>query len=261
MKYRTIWISDLHLGSRGCNATGLLGFLRETESEMLYLVGDVIDIWKLKRERYWPQSHNDVVQKILRKGRKGTHVVVIPGNHDEFCQNFLGVYGNVIIKKNAVHTTADGRRLAVLHGHEFDSVTTHARWMAVLGDIGYSAQLNRPLNALRSGLGLGYWSLSGFVKRKVKNAVSYVSDYEDAVARYARMHRADGIICGHIHSPAARTIRNVQYYNCGDWVESHTAIVELMSGKLELLHWRHGEKAVEEQLDLEVDVDSLMVSR
>lgn len=240
MEYRTIWISDLHLGTRGCEATGLLDFLRQVECDRLYLVGDVIDLWRLRREHYWPQSHNDVVQKILRKARKGTDVILIPGNHDEFVTNFIGIFGNIVIKRQDVYTTADGRRLLIMHGHEFDSVTTHAQWLAHLGDIGYGLLLsaNRPLNLIRSGLGLHYWSLSAYAKSRVKNAVNYISQFEEGVARYAKLHHADGIVCGHIHTPAVRQLNAVTYYNTGDWVESSTALVEHHDGRIELLRWR-----------------------
>jgi len=239
MRYATVWISDLHLGTPGCDANGLLDFLRRVECDRLYLVGDVVDLWRLRQEHYWPQSHNDVVQKILRKARKGVKVIWIPGNHDEFCKNFWGVYGNVIVKDYDMYTTLDGRRMLVLHGHEFDAITMHARWLAHLGDIGYTALLaiNRPLNALRSCFGLGYWSLSMYVKSHVKNAVNFISSYEEALAHNAELHRADGVICGHIHTPAMRQIRNVAYYNPGDWVENSTALVEHFDGRFELLQW------------------------
>ncbi len=239
MNYKTIWISDLHLGTRGANVAGLLDFIKEHESEKLYLVGDVVDFWALRREHYWPQSHNDVIQKLLRKARKGTEVIYIPGNHDGFTSNFLGVFGNVFVKPNDVHTTVAGRRLLVMHGHEFDAVAKHARWLAVLGDVGYRLllRMNRPLNFIRNRFGLGYWSLSAYVKARVKGAVSFISDFEDAVVRYAEMYKADGIICGHIHTPVIKDIRNVQYLNCGDWVESSTALVEHLDGHIELLRW------------------------
>ena len=239
MEYRTVWISDLHLGTRGCNATGVLDFFRYNEFRTLYLVGDLIDVWHLRRDRYWPQAHNDVIQKILRKARKGTKIVFIPGNHDEFCRNFLGSYGNVVIKTRDVHTTATGCRLLVMHGHEFDTVTTHAEWLAHLGDAGYTFLLyaNRPLNWLRQRFGLGHWSLSAYVKGRVKSAVSYVSQFEEAVGRYAALHKADGIVCGHIHTPAIRKIRGIDYYNCGDWVENSTALVEHLDGTIRLLGW------------------------
>jgi len=228
----------------------VLDFLRQNEFETLYLVGDVIDIWHLKRDHYWPQAHNDVVQKILRKARKGTKVVFIAGNHDEFCGNFLGRYGNVAIKTHDMYTTASGRRLLVLHGHEFDTVTKHAEWLAYLGDAGYTLLLkaNRPLNYLRQRLGLRYWSLSAYVKSRVKSAVNYVSQFEQAVGRFAALHDADGIVCGHIHTPAARNIRGVDYYNCGDWVENSTALVEQHDGTIRLLRWEETGLEIETEL-------------
>jgi UDP-2,3-diacylglucosamine pyrophosphatase LpxH len=240
MEYRTVWISDLHLGTRGCDAEGLLRFLKETDCERLYLVGDVVDLWRLRRERYWPQSHSDVIQKILRKARKGADVIWIPGNHDEFCANFFGIYGRVVIKNYDLYRTADDRRLLVLHGHEFDAVTTSARWLAHVGDAAYSMllRINRPLNAVRNRFGLDYWSLSQYAKARVKGAVSYISRFEDAVARYAAQHEVDGIVCGHIHTPAMRTIRDVAYYNTGDWVESSSALVEHDDGRIELVTCR-----------------------
>jgi len=245
MSYRTVWISDLHLGTRGCDAAGLLEFLRVTECDKLYLVGDVVDLWRLRREHYWPQSHNDVVQKLLRKARKGAEVVFIPGNHDEFIANFLGIFGNVALQRQAIHETVDGRRLLVMHGHEFDAVTTNAKWLAHLGDIGYTFLLwaNRPLNLIRSRLGLHYWSFSAYAKSRVKSAVNFIGDFESAVAHYAALHKADGIICGHIHTAAVKQMGPVQYFNTGDWVESSTALVEHHDGRMELIHWRQHQLA------------------
>jgi UDP-2,3-diacylglucosamine pyrophosphatase LpxH len=252
MRYRTVWLSDLHLGTRGCDAQGLLTFLRETEFDRLYLVGDVIDLWRLRRDHYWPQSHNDIIQKILRKARKGAHVVLIPGNHDEFVTNFIGTFGNILIKRQDVCETMDGRRLLVMHGHEFDSVATHARWLAYLGDIGYGLllRINHPLNLLRSRLGLQYWSLSAYAKGRVKNAVNFISNFEDAVAHYAKLHQVEGIICGHIHTPAIKPLRGITYYNTGDWVESSTALVEHMDGRVELLRWRDRGEGIPADIDI-----------
>jgi len=240
MNYRTVWISDLHLGTRGCDAEGVLDFIKDHECETLYLVGDIIDFWSLKREHYWPQAHNDVIQKILRKARKGTRVIYIPGNHDEFTAGFRGVYGNVMVKPRDIHQTADGRRLLVMHGHELDTVVQNARWLALIGDIGYQLLLraNRPVNMIRRGLGWEYWSLSAYVKGRVKNAVNFIGRFESVLAQYATMHRADGIVCGHIHAPSIRDIGGVAYYNCGDWVESSTALVEHHDGRIELIRSR-----------------------
>ena len=247
MHYKTVWISDLHLGTGGCDASGLLDFLRQTDFENLYLVGDVVDIWHLKKDHYWPQTHNDVVQKILRKARKGANVVVIPGNHDAFCRNVLGSYGNISIRTHAVYTTTKGQRLLVLHGHEFDTIAKHARWLEYLGDAGYTAllKINQPLNAIRRCLGLSHWSLSAYVKSKVKNAVKFISRFEDAVVHYAQRYATDGVICGHIHTPAIKLIRGVAYYNVGDWVESSTALVEDFDGRMELVHWRPSQSSDE----------------
>ena len=240
LRFRTIWISDTHLGTSGCQADRLLDFLRRTEAEPLYLVGDIIDGWQLKRRWYWHQSHNDVVQKILRKARKGTEVIYIPGNHDEAVRHFLGVaFGGIAIRDEAVHTTARGLRLLVTHGDLFDGVVQYARWLAYLGDRLYtlSLHLNRWLNALRARLGLRYWSLAQFLKHKVKNAVSYIVAFEEALAAEARARQFDGIVCGHIHQAEIRDIDGILYCNDGDWVESLTALVESADGDLSILHW------------------------
>ena len=235
--YRTGWISDVHLGTRGCRAEALLEFLRVTDFETLYVVGDLIDIWALRRTIYWPQAHNDVIQKLLRKARKGTEVVYVIGNHDEFLSRFHGGYGGISLQKNAIHLTADGRRLLVMHGHELDTVVQNLGWLAHVGDIGYTLLLrcNGVINGLRRLLGYGYWSLSAYVKAEVKNVVGFIGQFEEAVVRYARDYDVDGVLCGHIHTAATREIQGVSYYNTGDWVESCTAVVEHFDGTLELL--------------------------
>ncbi len=236
--FRTGWISDVHLGTRGSQAEALLEFLKNHEFETLYVVGDLIDVWSLKRGIYWPQAHNDVIQKLLRAGRKGTRVIYIPGNHDEFVSGFHGEYGAVTVQPKAIHTTADGRRLLIIHGHELDAVVQSSKWLAHLGDIGYTLLLrfNAPLNWLRRKMGMHFWSLSAAVKRSVKNAVNYVGAFEDAVVRLARLEEnIDGVVCGHIHTAAIRTIGPLAYYNSGDWVESFTALVEEHDGEIRLL--------------------------
>ena len=241
LRFRTIWISDLHLGSTSCQAGLLLDFLRNTESENLYLVGDIVDGWQLRRRWYWPQAHNDVVQKILRKARKGTVVVYIPGNHDAFGRHFANIsFGGIELREDAVHTTADGRRLLVVHGDLFDGVIQCARWLAFVGDQVYLfiLHLNRWFNAVRARLGFSYWSLSQFLKHKVKNAVSYITDFEIALAQEARRRGVDGVVCGHIHKAEIRQIGDVLYCNDGDWVESLTALVETEQGELAILHWK-----------------------
>jgi len=239
-RYRAIFISDIHLGTRGCKAEFLLDFLRETESQYLYLVGDIVDGWRLRQSWYWSQSHNDVVQKILRKARKGTQVVLVPGNHDEMARDFIGMqFGGIWVLGDTVHVTADGRRMLVIHGDAFDGVVTYARWLAVLGDHAYTLALwmNHRLNRMRLAMGLGYWSLSSYLKGKVKGAVFYISAFENAVAAEARRRGADGVVCGHIHNAEIRTIDGVLYCNDGDWVESCTALVEHWDGRLEVIDW------------------------
>lgn len=237
--YRTGWISDVHLGTRGSKAVELLNFLREAEFETLYVVGDLIDIWAMRRAIYWPQEHNDVLQKLLRKGRKGTEIIYIVGNHDEFLDRFWGHYGSMVIQENAVHLTADGRRLLVMHGDELDTVVQNMGWLAHLGDLGYRLLMrcNGLVNFCRRRFGLGYWSLSAYVKAEVKNVVSFISRFEEAVVRYARDFEVDGVLCGHIHTAAIREIHGIDYYNAGDWVESCTAIVERYDGSMELLNF------------------------
>ena len=238
LRVRTVFISDLHLGTPGCQARALLDFLRDVECDTLYLVGDVVDGWQLKRSWYWPQVHNDVVQKLMRKARKGTRVVFVPGNHDEFARRYVAHnFGGIDVVEEAMHITADGRRLWVTHGDYFDGVVQCARWLAVLGDRAYefTLKINRFLNVARARLGLPYWSLSRYLKFKVKRAMSYVNDFEVAVAREARRRGADGVVCGHIHHAEIRSVEGVLYCNDGDWVESLTAIVEHHDGRLEII--------------------------
>jgi UDP-2,3-diacylglucosamine pyrophosphatase LpxH len=236
-RYRTGWISDVHLGTRGSQAERLLDFLRENEFETLYVVGDLIDVWSLRRGIYWPQAHNDVLQKLLRAGRKGTRIIYIPGNHDEFVSGFLGDFGAVRIEPRAIHVTADGRRLLVIHGHELDAVIQNIKWLAYIGDVGYQLllRLNGPINFLRRLIGREYWSLSAYVKKSVKDAVSYIGKFEEGIVRFAREDEVDGVVCGHIHSPAVHLFDGVTYYNCGDWVESLSALLEHADGRIELI--------------------------
>jgi UDP-2,3-diacylglucosamine pyrophosphatase LpxH len=239
-RYRSIWISDIHLGTRGCKADFLLDFLKHTESEYLYLVGDIVDGWRMRRSWYWAQSHNDVIQKVLRKARKGTKVFYIPGNHDEWLRDYVDLQlGGIWLLDEAIHTTADGKRMLILHGDAFDGVVRYARWVALLGDWAYDnvLRLNHYYNVARRKLGLPYWSLSAYLKSKVKNAVEYVSNYERAVAAEAIRRGVDGVICGHIHQAEIRDIEGVLYCNDGDWVESCTALVEHTDGRLEIVDW------------------------
>jgi UDP-2,3-diacylglucosamine pyrophosphatase LpxH len=239
-RYRAVWISDLHLGTPGCQAEALLDFLKHVECDHLFLVGDIIDGWQLRRSWYWPQAHNDVVQKLLRKARKGTRVIFIPGNHDEFARRYVGHnFGGIDVAEEWIHETADGRKLWVMHGDLFDGVIQCAKWLAHVGDTLYefTLKLNRYLNTMRARLGLPYWSLSKYLKLKVKRAVSYVGDFENAVAREARRRGVNGVVCGHIHHAEMRDIDGILYANDGDWVESLTALVEHADGRLEILDW------------------------
>lgn len=238
--YRTIWLSDIHLGTPGCQADALLHFLKHNESDTLYLVGDIIDGWQLRKSWYWPQAHNDVIQKVLRKARKGTQVVFIPGNHDEAARQFAGMtFGDIPIMERAVHTTADGKRLWVVHGDEFDQVVRYAKWLAYLGDTLYNwaLALNRVLNKFRIKLGYPYWSLSQYLKHQVKNAVNFILEFENALVHEARNRGYDGVVCGHIHKAEIKDVDGLLYCNDGDWVESLTALVEKPCGALEIVHW------------------------
>lgn len=240
-KFRTIWISDLHLGTTGCQAQRLLEFLRKTESDTLYLVGDIIDGWQLKRRWYWEQAHNDVVQTVLKKAKKGTEVIFVPGNHDEAVRQFIDLdFGGIRIRDELIHTTAQGKRMLVLHGDRFDGVIACAKWLAYVGDNLYTVILkfNQWFNSWRARAGLPYWSLSQYLKLKVKNAVSYISSFENALAAEAKRRGLDGVICGHIHKPEIRDIDGITYCNDGDWVESLSALVEDASGALRLVTWQ-----------------------
>lgn len=240
LKYRSIFISDVHLGFRGCQARFVLDFLQSTQCKHLYLVGDIVDMWAMKNGLYWPESHNRVVREILEKARRGTEVIYIPGNHDDLMRDHLGArFGDVTIRDEVVHTTADGRRFLVLHGDKFDGVVQNNLWLAKLGSRAYDSllALNGLLSRARFALGLKYWSLAGYLKRKVKKAVNYIGNFEQAVATEAERRDLDGMICGHIHHAEMRDIAAIAYCNCGDWVESCTALVEHHDGRLELLRW------------------------
>lgn len=242
MNYRSIFISDIHLGTKFAQADKLLDFLRENESENLYFIGDIIDGWMLKRKFRWKQKHSDVIQKTLRKARKGTKVTYITGNHDEFLRPFLPISlgDNLIIKNETSYISLNGKKYYITHGDFFDSVTMTKKWVALLGDIGYDMllHLNPVLNYIRQKMGINkYWSLSKYVKDNVKSSVSFITDFEDILSSYAKQHNYDGIICGHIHKAEIREINGVEYFNCGDWVESCTAIVETYEGEWKIIEW------------------------
>ena len=236
---RTVFLSDIHLGTRACQADALLEFLRDHPAECLYLLGDIVDFWAMSRGVIWTAAQNTVVQKILKRARHGEHVVFVPGNHDEALREYVGTrFGDIEIQREVLHVTADNRRFLLTHGDDFDQVTRHHRWIAKLGDAGYDAlvRLNIALSWLRRRLGIaGYWSLAGYAKRRVKTVVNFINDFEDSVLRAARAQEAHGVICGHIHWPELREVDGLTYGNCGDWVDSCSAIVEHLDGRLELV--------------------------
>ena len=239
-RHRAIFISDVHLGARGSQAALLIDFLRHNDADIIYLVGDIVDGWQLRRGWHWPQAHNDVVQKLLRAVRKGSQIIYLPGNHDEFMRDYFGThFGGIEVMDQIVHEAADGKRFLVIHGDAFDVVVMHARWLAHLGDWAYDAALycNRWVNVGRRKLGLTYWSLSAWAKLKVKKAVNFIGAFEEALASEARRQRVDGVICGHIHHAVIKDQAGIRYMNCGDWVESCTALVEGYDGRFEIVRW------------------------
>jgi UDP-2,3-diacylglucosamine pyrophosphatase LpxH len=237
--HRTIFISDTHLGTRGCKAELLADFLSRNECDTLYLVGDIVDGWQFRRW-YWSEAQDRVVREVLKKVDDGTRVIYVPGNHDEFLRDYVGrSVAGIAVVREAIHETADGLKLLVMHGDQFDGVIGCAKWLAHVGDRAYTfaLKLNDGLHAVRRSLGLPYWSLSAYLKRAVKNAVEYVSRYEEIVARAAASRGVDGVVCGHIHHAEIRRIGDILYLNDGDWVESCSALVEDARGNLEILRW------------------------
>ena len=237
---RALFISDVHLGTRSAQAAQLLSLLRHCEADTIYLVGDIVDFWKVRRGPHWPQQHNDVVQKLLRKARKGVRLVLVPGNHDESLRDYVGFrFGGIEIHKDIVHKTVKGRRYLVIHGDEFDLVvrTALAR-LPRRPRLEFALWFNRPVNWIRRHLGIGYWSLSSYLKYRVRRAVAFIGAFEDAAATEATRRGVDGVICGHIHHASDRIFSGIHYLNCGDWVESCTAIVETLEGELRVVHWK-----------------------
>ncbi len=239
-RYRTLFISDVHLGTRNCQASALCDFLDAHDAETLYLVGDIVDFWRIKRGAFWTEAQSAAIHRLFLKERSGTRVIFIPGNHDDGLRAYCGTgFGNIEIERNAIFETASGKRYVVMHGDEFDVVVNHARWLALLGDRGYQLALlaNIPINFVRRRFGFGYWSLSAYLKSRVKSAVNFIGDFENLLSDEAKRQGADGIICGHIHRAASKQIGDVHYVNTGDWVESCTAVVENDQGELELINW------------------------
>ena len=256
LNVRTLFISDVHLGTRGCQAQELLDFLKNCEADTIYLIGDIVDGWRLKSSWYWPQAHNDVVQKMLRRVRKGARVIYVPGNHDEFLREYVGSHiGGVEIAEEAIHELADGRRLLVLHGDKFDTVMRNIKWLAHLGDWAYDFAIfiNGYVMRAQRFFGFPYWSFSAYAKQKVKTAVNFISAFEQAVVADAQRNNVHGVICGHIHHPAYHRIGEIEYINTGDWVESCTAVVEHLDGRIELIRWRDlaGQRLSEPQAEIQ----------
>ena len=238
LRYRTVFLSDIHLGTRGCHAHHVARLLKRVRCDKLYLVGDIVDMWRLKKKWYWNDDHNDVIRRVLKLAKKGTEVVFIPGNHDEAARQFFHMdFAGVKVKPYDVHVAADGRRLFVTHGDQYDLVVKHSRLLSMLGSAAYEwlIRLNVVYNRGRSLLGLKYWSLSKFLKLKVKQACTFISRYEDTLVHEAKRREMDGVVCGHIHQAEDRVIDGIAYYNCGDWVESCTLLVEHEDGRMELL--------------------------
>lgn len=244
-KYKTIFISDLHIGSTQCQADILLDFLKHNDCDVLYLVGDIIDFWALSKKVYWPKDHNTIIQKILRKARHDTRVIYIPGNHDENVRDYNDyVFGDIVVKNSVIHTTADGKRLLVVHGDEYDTIAKYHKWIAKLGSKGYDflLEVNRLFRAVRRVFGIrSHFSLAAFIKFKVKNAIQFISDYEQSIVNTLSDEGLDGVICGHIHHAEIKNLDGFLYINTGDFVESCTGIVEHYDGRLELIRWQSRE--------------------
>lgn len=259
-RYKTIWISDVHLGSAGCKAHYLAEFLKHNECDKLYLVGDIIDGWRIKSKFFWPQEHTNVIRRVLTKAKRGTEVIYVTGNHDEFLRKFVGYdlqLGNIKIVNEAIHTTADGRKLLITHGDLFDVITRYHAWVAKLGSVGYEGllKINNAVNTLRQKFGLPYWSVSAIAKKKVKSAANFVNEFEVALAAECARRQLNGVVCGHIHQAEIRNIGSVQYHNCGDWVESCTALAEDQAGNIEIIDWT---KAREQVLSKPADPDNAL---
>jgi UDP-2,3-diacylglucosamine pyrophosphatase LpxH len=235
---RSIFVSDVHLGCRYTHADSLLAFLKNHQPQYLYLVGDFVDGWRLRKGWYWNDTYTFLFKRIVDMMKRGTRVYYTPGNHDEFLRDFIDNLGSVRLADEFIHVTADRRKLLVTHGDKFDACVLHARWLSQLGDVGYNLLLglNVVFNACRRRLGFGYWSLSQAIKRRVKQATSFIGNFEEVITRYAVQRGCAGVICGHIHTPRIRKLNGVDYFNTGDWVESCTALVEYSDGSFELLH-------------------------
>jgi len=253
LQYKSIFISDVHLGTKGCQAGKLLEFFKNTRSEKLYCVGDIIDVWALQKNFYWPQAHNDVIQKILRKARHGTEVFYVIGNHDEVFRKFIPMhFGQIKMINRVIHQSVQNKKYLVVHGDAWDGVMRYAKWLSKLGSIAYEMllRLNIVINFFRKLRGKTYWSLAKYLKYKVKNAVKYIGEYERTIAQYGKKKKFDGIICGHIHHATDEDFDGVNYLNCGDWVESCTALAENYDGTFEIIYW---DKIREDYVNIDED--------
>ena len=247
LRYRSIFISDVHLGYKGCRADSLSHFLKSVKCDYLYLVGDIVDVWSMKKSLFWPQEHNNVLRILLGKSKRGTKIIFIPGNHDEMFRDYDGhSFGNLHIHNQYVHTTADGQRLLLLHGDEFDSAVACSKLLAYIGTVIYDSMLwiTVYINRYRRLFGWPHWSLATFVKTRLKNAMNYIESFESAAIHEAKCQGVDGVVCGHIHHASSKKIGNFYYYNTGDWVEGSTALVENHNGKIELMHWNELAKQI-----------------
>lgn len=246
-RFRSIWISDTHLGSKECKAEYLLKFLNSTESENLFLLGDIIDIWSYRKNKYWPQLHTDIIRAILDKAQNGTRVVYIPGNHDEMIKNYTGrMFGDVEIMQRHIHTTAEGKKLLLIHGDEFDHLIQYSKILCTLGDWSYTRllKINQVINFLRRKAGIPYWSFASYLKKRVKSAREHIERFENIVTTEAHRMHVDGVVCGHIHHMEMHMKHNILYCNDGDWVENCTTLVEHHNGKLEILHYSEHTQAI-----------------
>lgn len=243
--YRTVFVSDLHIGSRGFKADNFIEFIKGVECEKLVLVGDIVDIWALSRRVYWPQSHTKALQALLKKANRGTRVVYIPGNHDEAIRGYLDaivrIGDNILVESQHRHVTASGRKVWCMHGDEVDVIIKNHRALTFLGDLGYNLvmALNPLVKRARKALGRrDHWSLSGYLKHEVKKRIKIMSNFEMATSKVARENGCDAVVCGHTHIPEEIEMEDVYYYNCGDWVDSCTYLVEHHDGEIDLMQWR-----------------------
>ncbi|NKI17731.1 UDP-2,3-diacylglucosamine diphosphatase [Spongiibacter sp. KMU-166] len=251
MRYKTVWLSDIHLGFKDCRAEYLLDFLAKVECDSIYLIGDVIDLWAMKRSLFWPSSHYDVLRSLFNKANAGTRIVYIPGNHDEPFRDYVGnIFGPIEIRKDAVYTTVKGKRLLMFHGDCLDEHIQLRKWENLIGDAAYDLLLflNRWANFFRRRSGRHYWSLATYIKQRIPNARQVIEVFEQAAVQEAAARNLDGVICGHIHQPALKEIDGLLYCNDGDWIENCTVLTEDDAGNMELLQWTEKQTSLDKWL-------------